>query len=200
MSVARIWRRHGLQPHRLRHFMASNDPAFEAKATDIIGLYLAPPAHAAVFRVDEKTAIQALDRLDPVLPLSPGRAERPARFSRYSGLSRRSMMRYHDRIVCALAGLQAQRRVDRQSVRSSDGNGDEAIASELLLRLHGEERERICAFRYLQARARNLVSNQWPLIEDLAEGLLKYQSLTGKEIADILQASRYAEIQEGSSP
>ena len=56
--------------------MASNDPAFEAKAADIIGLYLAPPAHATVFCVDEKTAIQALDRLDPVLPLSPGRAER----------------------------------------------------------------------------------------------------------------------------
>src|SRR5205814_5908125 len=46
------------------------------KAADIIGLYLNPPAHAAVFCVDEKTAIQALDRLDPVLPLSPGRAER----------------------------------------------------------------------------------------------------------------------------
>jgi Homeodomain-like domain/DDE superfamily endonuclease len=76
MSVARIWGRHGLQAHRLGHFMASNDPAFEAKAADIIGLYLAPPAHAAVFCVDEKTAIQALDRLDPVLPLSPGRAER----------------------------------------------------------------------------------------------------------------------------
>ncbi len=56
--------------------MASNDPDFEAKAADIIGLYLHPPQHAAVFCVDEKTAIQALDRLDPVLPLSPGRAER----------------------------------------------------------------------------------------------------------------------------
>ena len=56
--------------------MASNDPKFEAKAADIIGLYLNPPSHAAVFCVDEKTAIQALDRLDPVLPLSPGRAER----------------------------------------------------------------------------------------------------------------------------
>ena len=76
MSVARIWRRHGLLPHRLRHFMASNDPAFEAKAADIIGLYLAPPAHAAVFCVDEKSAIQALDRLDPVLAAfsGPGRA------------------------------------------------------------------------------------------------------------------------------
>ena len=56
--------------------MASNDAAFEAKAAEIIGLYLAPPAHAAIFCVDEKSAIQALDRLDPVLPLSPGRAER----------------------------------------------------------------------------------------------------------------------------
>jgi hypothetical protein len=49
---------------------------FEQKAADIIGLYMNPPQHAAVFGVDEKTAIQALDRLDPVLPLSPGRAER----------------------------------------------------------------------------------------------------------------------------
>ena len=56
--------------------MASDDPDFEAKTADIIGLYLDPPQHAAVFCVDEKTAIQALDRLDPVLPLSPGRAER----------------------------------------------------------------------------------------------------------------------------
>ena len=75
MMVARVWRHHGLQPHRLRHHMASDDPEFEAKAADIIGLYLQPPLNAAVFCVDEKTAIQALDRLDPVLPLSPGRAE-----------------------------------------------------------------------------------------------------------------------------
>ena len=58
-----------------RRYMASDDPEFEEKAADIIGLYLNPPDHAAVFCVDEKTAIQALDRLDPVLPLSPGRAE-----------------------------------------------------------------------------------------------------------------------------
>jgi transposase len=74
--VARVWARAGLQPHRLRRYMTSNDPDFENKAATIIGLYLKPPAHAAVFCVDEKTAIQALDRLDPVLPLSPGRAER----------------------------------------------------------------------------------------------------------------------------
>ena len=56
--------------------MASSGPDFERKAADIIGLYLHPPAHAALFCVDEKTAIQALDRRDPVLPVSPGRAER----------------------------------------------------------------------------------------------------------------------------
>jgi len=76
MKVERIWAKHGLKPHRLQRYMASDDPDFEQKAADIIGLYLQPPAHAAVFCVDEKTAIQALDRLDPVLPLSPGRIER----------------------------------------------------------------------------------------------------------------------------
>src|SRR5947207_15711319 len=76
MRVARVWAKAGLQPHRVRSYMASDDPEFEKKAADVIGLYLKPPANAAVFCVDEKTAIQALDRLDPVLPLSPGRAER----------------------------------------------------------------------------------------------------------------------------
>ena len=86
---------------------------------------------------------------------------RAAQFSCNSGLSQRSIVRYHDRIVCALAGLQAQRRVAPQSVKSRDANGDEAIASELLLRLHGEERERNCAFKYLEARSRNLVNHHW---------------------------------------
>lgn len=76
MTVTRIWAKHGIKPHRLEGYLASNDPDFETKAADVIGLYLHPPQHAAVFSVDEKTAIQALDRKDPVLPLSPGRAER----------------------------------------------------------------------------------------------------------------------------
>jgi transposase len=76
MLIARVWARAGLKPHRMKRYMLSDDPHFEEKAADIIGLYLKPPQHAAVFCVDEKTAIQALDRLDPVLPLSPGRAER----------------------------------------------------------------------------------------------------------------------------
>src|SRR5215831_7919090 len=74
--VAKVWQRAGLQPHRFERYMQSDDPDFETKAADVIGLYVHPPDHAAVFAVDEKTAIQALDRLDPVLPLSPGRAER----------------------------------------------------------------------------------------------------------------------------
>jgi transposase len=76
VTVTKIWARAGLKPHRLERYMASDDPDFETKAADIIGLYLNPPKHAAVFCLDEKSHIQALDRLDPVLPLSPGRLER----------------------------------------------------------------------------------------------------------------------------
>jgi len=75
MTVQRIWRKHDVRPHRLDRHMISNDPNFEAKAADVIGLYLNPPVHAAVFCVDEKTAIQALDRKDRMLPLAPGRAQ-----------------------------------------------------------------------------------------------------------------------------
>lgn len=74
-TVQRIWRKHGVRPHRLERHVISNDPDFETKAADVLGLYLNPPAHAVVFCVDEKTAIQALDRRDRRLPLSPGRAE-----------------------------------------------------------------------------------------------------------------------------
>jgi transposase len=76
MMVVHVRRKHGLKPHQIERYMASNDRDFEKKAADIIGLYLNPPAHAAGFCVDEKTHIQALDRKDPVLPLSPGRTER----------------------------------------------------------------------------------------------------------------------------
>jgi len=74
--IARIWKEADLKPHRLERYLASNDPQFEEKAAAIIGLYLNPPQNAAVFCVDENSAIQALDRLDRRLPLSPGRAEK----------------------------------------------------------------------------------------------------------------------------
>jgi transposase len=73
-SVQRIWRAHGLQPHRVRQFKLSTDPQFTAKLRDIVGLYVDPPAHAIVLSVDEKSQIQALDRTQPGLPIKKGRA------------------------------------------------------------------------------------------------------------------------------
>jgi transposase len=72
--VPRIWRAHGLQPHRVRQFKLSNDPEFVAKLRDIVGLYVNPPAHAVVLSLDEKSQIQALDRTQPGLPIKKGRA------------------------------------------------------------------------------------------------------------------------------
>src|SRR5207248_7890201 len=72
-SVQRIWRAHGLQPHRVRQFKLSRDPEFIPKLRDIVGLYIDPPAHAMVLSVDEKSQIQALDRTQPGLPIKPGR-------------------------------------------------------------------------------------------------------------------------------
>ena len=73
-SVQRIWRTHGLQPHRGRQFKLSNDPQFAAKLKEIVGLYVNPPDHAIVLSVDEKSQIQALDRIQPGLPMKKGRA------------------------------------------------------------------------------------------------------------------------------
>ena len=72
-SVQRIWRACNLQPHRIRTFKRSGDPAFAEKVEDIVGLYMNPPAHAVVLSIDEKSQIQALDRTQPGLPLKPGR-------------------------------------------------------------------------------------------------------------------------------
>ncbi|HKV98058.1 MAG TPA: IS630 family transposase [Gammaproteobacteria bacterium] len=73
-AVQRIWRAHGLQPHKVKQFKLSNDPKFVEKLRDIVGLYVDPPAHAIVLSVDEKSQIQALDRTQPGLPLKKGRA------------------------------------------------------------------------------------------------------------------------------
>src|SRR5271154_4857906 len=72
-AVQRIWEQHRLQPHRLRTFKRSKDPAFAAKVEDIVGLYMSPPHHAVVLSIDEKSQIQALDRTQPGLPLKPGK-------------------------------------------------------------------------------------------------------------------------------
>jgi transposase len=75
-TVARIWRKWDIQPHRLETFKFSTDPQLEAKIRDVVGLYLDPPANAVVVSVDEKSQIQALDRTAPMLPLRPGLAAR----------------------------------------------------------------------------------------------------------------------------
>jgi transposase len=75
-TVGRVWRAFGLQPHRAETFKLSTDPLFAEKVRDIVGLYLAPPDHALVLCVDEKSQVQALDRTQPLLPLRPGQAER----------------------------------------------------------------------------------------------------------------------------
>lgn len=76
MTISRIWRAFGLQPHRTETFKLSPDPLLIEKVRDIVGLYMNPPDHALVFCVDEKSQIQALDRTQPLLPLRPGQAER----------------------------------------------------------------------------------------------------------------------------
>ncbi len=73
--VNRVWRAHGLKPHLIRTFKLSNDPRFEEKLRDVVGLYLDPPHNAAVFSFDEKGQIQALDRTQPGLPMKKGRCE-----------------------------------------------------------------------------------------------------------------------------
>ena len=74
-TVQKIWKTHGLSPHRWRVFKLSRDPEFATKLHDIVGLYVSPPAHAVVLSVDEKSQIQALDRSQPGLPLKRGRGQ-----------------------------------------------------------------------------------------------------------------------------
>src|ERR1700693_4010464 len=76
MMVQRLWQRYDIQPHRVEKFKISNDPKFEDKVRDVVGLYLDPPDRALVLCVDEKSQIQALDRTAPILPLRPGLPER----------------------------------------------------------------------------------------------------------------------------
>ena len=73
-TVQKIWAARGLKPHRVQTFKLSNDPRFEEKLADVVGLYLNPPESAIVLSMDEKSQIQALDRTQPSLPMKPGRA------------------------------------------------------------------------------------------------------------------------------
>jgi transposase len=87
VAVHRIWKAHGLKPHRLETFKFSNDPEAETKIRDIVGLYLNPPDNAVVISLDEKTQIQALSRTQPLLPLRPGLSARQTHDYRRNGLT-----------------------------------------------------------------------------------------------------------------
>ena len=102
--IRKVWKEADLKPHLLERYLASNDPAFEQKAAAIIGRYLNPPQHAAVFCVDEKSAIQALDRRDRRLPVSPGRAERHG-FEYYRHYTRPLFAALNPRTEMSLDGL-----------------------------------------------------------------------------------------------
>ena len=84
-SVGRIWRAHGLKPHRIESFKVSNDPHFAEKLEAIVGLYLNPPEHALVLSIDEKSQIQALDRTQPGRPLKKGRGQTVAHDHKCNG-------------------------------------------------------------------------------------------------------------------
>ena len=84
--VSDVLRAHGIKPHLTRTYKVSQDPAFAAKVTDVVGLYLHPPEHAIVLSVDEKTSIQALERTQPPLPLRAGRAVRHTHDYRRHGI------------------------------------------------------------------------------------------------------------------
>lgn len=77
--MARAWREYGIKPWKAETFKFSTDPELEAKVTDVIGLYLAPPTNAVVLSVDEKSQIQALDRTAPLLPMRMGDAKKRTR-------------------------------------------------------------------------------------------------------------------------
>jgi transposase len=94
-AISRIWRAFGLQPHRVETFKLSTDPLFIEKVRDIVGLYMNPPERAVVLCVDEKSQIQALDRMQPLLPMRPGQAERRTHdYKRYGTTSLFAALNY----------------------------------------------------------------------------------------------------------
>ncbi len=95
-TVQRVWSARGLKPHRVTTFKLSNDPHFEEKLIDVVGLYLNPPEQAVVLCMDEKSSVQALDRTQPSLPLVKGRAATMThdyKRRRHPGLPRRPQRR-----------------------------------------------------------------------------------------------------------
>jgi hypothetical protein len=118
------------------------------------------------------------------------------RISYGGGVKGESIGRYHDRrTACrrgSTASIQAARRQKYQLA------SDYTAAANFLLSLHGEEKERDCAVKYLRARTRNFINNtiNWRIIEDLAKALLERRTLTGEEVNDVLRASQRTQMEE----
>jgi transposase len=161
-SVQRIWREAGLKPHLTARFKVSNDPQFEEKVTDIVGLYMNPPDHALVLCVDEKSQIQALDRTQPGLPLKKGRAATATHDYKRNGVTtlyaamdeerprhRRRQPRHRARVHRLPAADRSDReeaprraRRARQLLDAQDGGGEDLArqASALQASLHADQR------------------------------------------------------------
>ena len=133
-AVHRIWRAHGLQPHKVKQFKLSNDPKFVEKLRDVVGLYVDPPAHAIVLSFDEKSQIQALDRTQPGLPMKKGRAGTMTHDYKRNGTTTlfaaldvlegkvigRCMQRHrHEEFIRFLNTIEAEIRPERPSMSSS---------------------------------------------------------------------------------
>ena len=148
--------------------------------------------HVLGFKIKDVTIVPKEGTLGAVTSL------RPWRFSDRSGVTLKSIAHFHGRIISALAGKESQRRFSPKSIRTHQAASDYDTVGDLLLRLHGEETEASLAFKYLQARTRNLVSHpqKWRQIQDLASALLEHQTLSGQEVKAVLRASLQVQMQE----
>jgi hypothetical protein len=122
-TVQRIWQAFGLKPHRQETFKLSTDPDFVAKVRDVVGLYLAPPEHAVVLSVDEKSQIQALDRSQTVFPMRCGQPQRRSHdYVRHGALLterqiRRSVHRSVEELEAAINAFLDQHNADPKPFR-----------------------------------------------------------------------------------
>ncbi|MDQ0507335.1 hypothetical protein QOZ94_004158 [Xanthobacter agilis] len=114
-TVQKIWKAHGLAPHRWGQFKLSTDPAFAEKLHDVVGFYVSPPAHAPVLSLDEKSQIQALDRTQPGLPLKKGRGATPTHDDKRHGTT--TLFAALDVLTGAVFGRNMQRHRHQEFIR-----------------------------------------------------------------------------------
>jgi transposase len=134
-SVRRMWKGHGLQPHRVRAFKISNDPKFADKLKEVVGLYVDPPAHAVVLSIDEKSQIQALDRTQPGLPMKKGRCATMTHDYKRNGTT--TLFAALDILEGKVIGRCMQRHRHQEFIRFLDAVEREAVPPDGLGQRHG---------------------------------------------------------------